>query len=58
MGDLIKKEYKISYARTRYNFAEDWKLNLSGTIKGLFTWARTVLSASVWVISFREAICA
>lgn len=47
-----------TYARTRYNFCSDWKLNLSGTTNGLSTCARTKRSARVCVISFRETICA
>lgn len=35
-----------------------WKENLSGTMKGLFTWPSTVRSASVWVTSDLETMCA
>lgn len=46
-----------TYARTRYSFCSDWKLNLSGTMKGLFTRARTSRSARVCVISPRSTMC-
>jgi hypothetical protein len=47
-----------TYARTRYSFWCDWKLNLRGTMKGQSTRERTALSASVCVISFRSTMCA
>lgn len=46
-----------TYARTKYNFCSDWKLNFKGTMNGLSTCARTRRSARVWVISFRCTIC-
>lgn len=44
---------------TRYSLSGVWNENLSGTINGLFTSARTVRSAKMWVISpGREAMFA
>jgi hypothetical protein len=47
-----------THASTRYNFCSDWKLNLSGTMKGLVTLESTRRSARVCVISPRSTICA
>lgn len=51
------KQLQRTHAKTRYNFCSDWKLNLSGTMNGLLTLAKTRRSASVWVISPRSTIC-
>jgi len=57
-GVNYKTDQEVSTnARTRYSFCSDWKLNLRGTMKGLFTCARTRRSASVCVISLRLTIC-
>jgi len=48
---LPKRE--STYARIKYSFCSDWKLNFKGTMKGLSTCARTRRSARVCVISLR-----